>query len=333
MTIANLGDAKGRIILDASGVRAGIDEARRSITDGMRGIGDSLTDVGKSLSILTAPITLFGALGIRAAADFDAAMRELSARTGIVGDDLDRMKQAAIDMGAATVFSSSDAANALLQLTSSGMTADEALQVLPAVMYGAAAAGASLGDTADWVTDILAQFGLEAGDATSVMDTLVQAAGSGSATVKDLALGFQNTGSIAALVGLSGNDVAATRQVFSENGIKGAEAGTQLKSMLTNMSRQTPDTIAAWNELGVSLYDAGGNMRDLDGVIDDLNVAMAGMTQEERISYIQRLGGAYGQAGLAALLASGGIDEMQAAMEGAAGAMEIADARMGGWYG
>lgn len=333
MTIANLGDAKGRIILDASGVQAGIDEARRTLTDGLRGIGDSLTDVGKSLSILTAPIMLFGALGVRAAADFDAAMRELSARTGIVGDDLERMKQAAIDMGAATVFSASDAANALLQLTSSGMTADEALQVLPAVMYGAAAAGTSLGDTADWVTDILAQFGLEASDATGVMDALVQASGSGSATVMDLALGFQNAGSIASLFGLSVYDVAATLQVFSENGIKGAEAGTQLKSMLTNMSRQTPDTIAAWNELGVSLYDASGNMRELDAVIDDLNAAMAGMTQEERISYIQRLAGAYGQAGLAALLASGGIDEMQASMEGAAGAIDVANSRMEGWNG
>lgn len=333
MTVANLGDAKGRIILDASGVRAGVDEARRTIADGMRGIGDSMTDVGRSLSTLTAPLMLFGAVGIRAAAGFDSTLRELSARTGIVGGDLDRMKQAALEMGEATVFSSTDALNALLQLTSSGMSAEEALTVLPAVMYGAAAAGADLGDTADWVTDILAQFGLTADDATFVMDTLVQAAGSGSATVTDLALGFQNAGSIASLFGLAVDDVAATLQVFSENGIKGAEAGTQLKSMLTNMSRQTPDTIAAWDELGVSMYDAGGNMRDLDTIIDDLNSSMAGMTQEERISYIQRLAGAYGQAGLQALLASGGIDEMQASMDGAAGSMEIAESRMGGWNG
>jgi|GEM_PF-3116449 len=333
MTIANLGDAKGRIILDASGVQAGIDEARRTFADGMRGIGDSLTDVGKSLSILTAPLMLFGTLGIKAAADFDAAMRELSARTGIVGDDLERMRQAAIEMGETTVFSAVDAANALLQLTSSGLSADEALAVLPAVMYGAAAAGTDLGDTADWVTDILAQFGLSAEDANWVIDTLVKTAGSGSATVQDLALGFQNAGSIAALFGLSVDEVAATLQVFSENGIKGAEAGTQLKSMLTNMTSQTPDTIAAWNELGVSMFDAQGNMRDLDAVIDDLNAAMADMTQEERISYIQRLAGAYGQAGLQALLAAGGTDEMLAAMDGAAGAIDVANARMEGWHG
>lgn len=329
----NIGDAVGRVIIDASGVRTGINEAKNTILSGFNSLGSGMSQFGGALTALTAPITAFGIKGVMAAGNFDDAMRELSARTGIVGDDLEKMKQAAIDAGAATVFSATDAANSLLQLTSSGLSAEDALAVLPAVMNGAAAAGTDLGSTADWITDIMAAFGLEAGQAGYVIDALVAASLSGSASVEDLAMGFQNAGGIAALFGMSVDETAAALQIFSENGIKGAEAGTQLKSMLTAMMRDTPEVQAAWAELGVSMFDAQGNARDLDSVIDDLNVAMADMSQEERIAYIQTLAGSYGQAGLAALLAAGGIDDMQDSMAGAADAATVAESKMGGWRG
>lgn len=332
-----LGSAYGDILIDNSQVERQMNKAFDNI--GARfgsffeDIGAGMQRAGDALTTLTAPLLAFGVTGIRTAANFDDAMREVQARTGATAEEMETLRETAMQLGADTVFSASQAANAFLQLLTSGQSVKEAMATLPEVLNLAAAAKIDLGNAADWTTDIMKQFGLEAGQAYEVVEALVRASGSGSATVTDLALGFQNAGNIASNFGLDVYETAAALQVFSENGIKGAEAGTQLKSMLTNMSRQTEDVQGMWERLGVSMYDAQGNVRDLDAVIDDLNTSMEGMSDQERINTIQTLAGSYGQAGLSALLASGGIDEMQASMSQAADAATVADTRMGGWNG
>jgi TP901 family phage tail tape measure protein len=332
-----LGSAYGDILIDTSQVNRQMNRAFDQIGQRFGGflenIGGGMQRAGGALTALTAPLLAFGATGIRTAANFDDAMREIQARTGSTAEEMDALRATAMQMGADTVFSASEAANAMLQLLTSGQSVEETLQTLPHIMNLAAAAGTDLGSTADWVTDIMAQFGLEADQAGLVVDALVRAAGSGSATVTDLAMGFQNAGGIANNFGLDVYETAAALQIFSENGIKGAEAGTQLKSMLTNMTRNTNEVQDMWDQLGVSMYDAEGNMRSLDDVIADLSVAMEDMTEQQRIEAIQTLAGSYGQAGLTALLASGGIDEMQGKMAEAADAATVADSRMGGWNG
>lgn len=329
----NLGTAYGRIILDASGARSGADEAEQSLRQKIEGMGTQIRNLGANLTVLTAPIAAFGVAGVKAATSFDDAMRELQARTGLTTGDMDRMRQAALDMGATTAYSATDAANGLLQLTTSGLSADEALKVLPRVMDLAAASGEDLGNTADWVTDIMAAYNLPVDKAGEVTEALNAAAGSSSATVGDLALGFQNVGGAAALMGLSVDDTAAILATFSENGIKGAEAGTALRSMLNHMTSDVPEVTAMWDSLGVSLYDIEGNARPLNDVIQDLNTSMDGMSDQERVNTIQTLAGSYGQLGLNALLTSGGFDTMATSMDGAASAADVAQARMGGWSG
>lgn len=335
----NIGNATGRIILDASGVRSAIQDARNSLNGlqsvggGIQSMGQSLTSFGAQMSVALAPVTGFVTQGIFAFSRFQDVMAEISARTGLVGDDLEKIRQAALQMGADTSFSATQAAQAFLQLTSSGQTVEEALVTLPSVLALAAAGGIDLGYAADSVTDILAQFKLEVSESAMVADALAAAAGSSSATVSDLVQGFANVGPVANLFGLSVDETAAALAVFAENGIKGSEAGTQLKSMLTNMMRPTEDVQGMWNELGVSMVDATGNMRPLNDVIQDLNVAMEDMTEAERIEVINTLAGSYGQVGLAALLAADGIEDMQGQMDKQAKASDVAAARMNTFSG
>lgn len=299
----------------------------------MSRIGASMTSLGSQLTVLTSPLMNFGSEGLNVAADFDSSMRQISARTGIVGADLDAIRETALQMGADTAFSAQQAADAFLELLSSGQSAEDALATLPSVLDAAAASGADLGSAADDVTNILASFRLPANSARRVVNALSRAANSSSADMGDLGQAFANVGGIAADFGLSVDDTAAIFAVFAENGIKGAEAGTQLRSMLQNMARNTDDVADAWDMFGSSLYDAQGNMRSLPVVLNEIEAAAANMTDQQRQQAFMSLAGSYGILGLTALTAGGDIGQMLGAMEGSASAADVAGARMGGWQG
>ena len=288
----------------------------------IRGFGTTLT------TSLTLPIVGLGIAMFKAFADFENVMAELQVRTGATGADMEMISDLAKQMGRDTVFSATEAAEAMLELTSSGSSAAEAMEQLPSVLNLAAAGAIDLGRAADGVTDVLAAFQLEAADAVAVTDDLARAAGSSSATVSDLLEGFANVGPVAAQFGLSVNDVAAALAVFAENGIKGAEAGTQLRSVLLNLSRNTETVQSAWAELGVSLFDLEGNVRNLDDVFKDVNAAMEDLPIEDQIRLGQDLAGSFGITGFNALRAANGISDMQANMLNAASAGDVAQARM-----
>lgn len=337
----NLGNAYGRIII-SDNVDDAVRNAQRSFDGGLRGIGtsmqrfgDSLTGVGARITALTAPITAFGITGVRTASNFESAMAEISARTGLVGEDLDTIKEAAVQMGADTVFSAQQAAEAFLELLSSGQTAEEALQTLPHVLTAAAAGGIELKTAADAVTDIMAAFGLGVEDAESIVNSMARAASSSSADLSSLQQGFGNVGGVAKQFGLSVEETAAILAIFAENGIKGAEAGTQLKSMLLNMTRPTEDVQTAWADFGVSVFDSQGNIRGIGDVMADLRreIDSGRFTEQQLIENLKAIGGNYGLLGLTALTSGQSIEAMQALMEGQTSASEVAAARMNTFAG
>lgn len=336
----NLGNAYGKILLDGSDIDRAIDAAQRSFQNGLQRIGGNITalgdhvsTLGQSLTVLTAPLLLFGATGIATAASFESAMAEISARTGLVGEDLERISDLALQMGADTNYSAQQAAEAFLQLLSSGQSAEEAIATLPAVLQAAAASGEDLGRTADLVTNILAQFQLGVGEAGSVVDELARASGASSATMGSLGAGFNDAGAVAHGFGLTVNDTAAALAIFAENGIQGSAAGNVLRSMLQNMTENTVATRAAWNELGVAFYNTDGSLRDFNEVILDLDTALSQLPVADQNRLMQQLAGAYGITGLRALLAANGLSDMQAAMAQSADVATIADARMNTFSG
>lgn len=301
----------------------------KAVSNTLADMGKSVTSLGQSMSVgITAPLVAAGAAMFKTFADFESVIVEIGARTGATADEMKKLSDFAIEMGRTTAFSATEAAQALLELTSSGSSAAEAMQQLPSVLNLAVAGALDLGQAADGVTDVLAAFGLEAEASTRVANALAKAAGASSATVSDLLQGFSNIGPVARQFGISVEDTAAALAVLAENGIKGAEGGTQLRSMLLNMSRDTEVTRGAWEKLGVSLYDAQGNMRGLDAVFKDINKAMEGMSMEEQNRLAHDLAGSYGIVGFNALRAANGVEGMRMAMVNAATAEEVAAARL-----
>lgn len=331
-TVAELSVTIGANI---AGLERGLQQADRGIRgfaggagQTLKNLGGDMTDIGGKLALMVAPLAAVGLTGIRTAANFEDAMAEISVRTGLFGQDLEQIRALALQMGADTTFSAQQAADAFLQLLTSGQSVEQAIATLPAVLDAAAASGEDLGTTADLVTDIMAMFGLNAQDAAMVADSLARAAGASSASMGDLGQGFGNVGSKAAAFGLDVRRTAAILAIFAENGIKGAEAGTQLKSMLTNMSRDTNEVQGAWDALETSLYTAEGTMRPLPEVIEDIRLGLAGMSEQDANRVITDLAGSYGELGLRALLGSQSIGDMEDAMAGAASVSDVAQGKM-----
>lgn len=334
-TVANLSVQIGA---DIDGLSSGLRRAEglidgfgTSVSGRLQSIGGGMQSLGGTLTVLTAPIMAFGAAGLQTAANFESVMAQLETFGGLAPAELEKVRQAALQMGADTMFSASDAATAMLELTKAGMTTNQALQVTPSVLNLAAAGAMSLEAAAGVLSTTLSQFRLGANDAAEAADIIARAAAASSADVQELSQGLSNVGGVAKTFGLDLRETAAALSVFNNAGIKGAEAGTQLKSVLLNLNSDT--ATAALQELGVSLYDASGNARDFDTVIDDIKAGLEGLPVEEQNRLLTQMGGSYGIVGLQALIAAGGIDTMMAAMESAPAAADLAAGAMGTFNG
>ncbi len=335
----DLGSAYGRIEIDWSQVQDQMNRTfgeveRRaggffdSLGGKLQSWGDNISSVGQAWTKLMAPFAAIEAAGIKVYGTFEDVLAEIQARTGATAEEMAAVSAYALQMGADTAFSGTQAAEAMLQLLSSGYDLKQTFAALPAVLNAAAAGGMDLGYTADVVTDALAMWGLGAESAGRVSDALARGAAASSADISDLAMGLGNVGPIANEFGLSIEDTIAILAAFSERGIKGAEAGTQLRSMLTHMSSDTEDVTAMWEKLGISMFDANGQARPLTDVMEDLRGKLVNMSDEERIQTIKTLAGAYGQMGLTILASDPAMQNMLASMNEQSDAATVAAARM-----
>ena len=336
----NLGNARGYVDIDPTGVRTGLDQAKRQLNSFRQDMAQWVTNTGQQIrnfgatwTAVAAPLGVALGAGINAAADFDEALIEIQARTGLTADAMDEVRTTALQLGADTVFSTQQAANAFLQLLTAGLTTEQALATLPNVLDGAAAGGLDLGTSADIVTNVMSAFNLTAEESGLIIEAMSRAAASSPSSMLEIGEAMQRAGGMARTLGLDVDRTAAIFSIFAQNGLRGSEAGTQLNSMLRNMSRQTPDTQQAWQDLGVSLFDANGQMRDLDTVFQEISASMANMSMEDQNRIATDLAGSYGLLGFNALLASDGIGAMEETMAGQASATDVARARMESFKG
>ena len=335
------------MVVEVASLRAVLALDDRSFNQGLRNADNRMSGFDRSMSnaigkwkefgrqaqIASIPIGLALGKGVSDAMGFDSALSEISARTGAVGDDLAEVELLALQMGAATKFSATDAANGMLELMASGDSLEQAMLRINDVMTLATVGNINMKQAADGLTDVMAAMGVDVEYSGDVVEHFSQAASSSSATVADMMEAMATGGNAASNFGINVMDTAAIMAVFAENGIKGSEAGNGLRTMLLNMDRPTEQVAAAWDELGTSLYDADGNARDFNTVLLEMNTALDSKSAEERNQLIKDLGGSYAFTHLSALLAAGGIDSMRETMVKQRDATEIAEAKMNTFEG
>lgn len=272
---------------------------------------------------------------VQMAATFEQTMNQIRVFGNLSVAELENVQNAILKFSAVTIFDPQQSAAAFLDLQKAGLSAADALQVLTHVGNLAAAGDIDLTAATKGAIQAIQIFGLEYSEAARVADVFVQGANKSTASVQELIDGMGNVGPLAKEFGLSLEDTVAIMAQFNDAGIRGAEAGTQLRSMLTNITKPSAAVQKLFDELNVSLTDSQGNFRSMGDIIRDLSGAMhdGTRTQAENFRAINKLAGTYGQMGLAVLLAGEDIDTYVASMRQLPGAAIIAEEMMATFAG
>lgn len=331
---------------DLSGLNSGL----KTMQNTLHNAGTTMARTGTIMSAaITAPLVAIGKKMIGTAADFESQMNIMALAAKRSETPLETLRDAAIAVGGDTRLMGIDAlqaADAMTGFYKAGLDTSQIMGDLNAYLNDgaelggalraaidmAAASELDLARASDVVAIAMATFGLDAGEANRITDGFVQAADASLASVGQLADALTNVGPSARSFGMSLEETNTALAIMSNQGIVGSEAGTNLKSMLNNIIRPTDKVQGALEELNVELFDEAGNMRDLYDIIGQLERAFSGLTQQQKLEYIQIIAGNYGQKALNALLQSGaeGWAEMSSMIDTAATTQESAAARTKG---
>lgn len=328
-TIANLMVKLG---LNSTEFANGLSKA----TGQLQQAGQKMSGLGKSMTAgVTLPLVGVGIAALKSAADFEQSLNIMQQVSGATAEQMDALTAAALKLGAESVFSAGEVAEAQLELAKAGMEVNEVLDSTAGVVSLAAAADISLANAASITANSLNAFGMEASEAGRVSDLLAAAANASSADITDLAAGLQQGGFAFNAAGQNIDDLAASIAILTNVGLTGSDAGTALKNAFMRIMAPTKEASALMESLNIDLFDAQGNMLPMIEIIDALNNGLAGMTQEQRLASLETMFMSDGMKAFLPLLDQGaeGYGKMLDAVNQTGAASDTANARMKGLAG
>lgn len=312
----DLGTAVGYLMLDTSGFTSGFNDAKAgmnsfldkstSLGDKLKGLGSTMSSIGGTLTTkVTLPLIGIGTAAMKVGNDFEAQMSRVQAIAGATGDELDQLTDLAMQLGADTSFSASEAAEGMENLASAGFTVNEIMGAMPGLLDLAASSGADLARSTEIAASAIRGFGLDASDATHVADVFAEAAARTNAQTEDMGEAMKYIAPVANAMGQSLEMTAAAVGILSDAGIKGSQAGTALRGALSRLARPSDVAAKKMGELGLSFYDSEGNMLSLVGIVEELETKLSGLTQEQRNNALVAIFGQEALSGILALMERG----------------------------
>lgn len=309
--------ADGKVVietdLDSSGIEKGLSNLETITVKGLKVAAATITGTATALAGVATAAAKTGA-------DFESQMSRVKAISGATGEEFEKLKAQAIELGAETSFSASQAAEGMENLAAAGFTTIETMEAMPGLLDLAAASGEDLASSSDIAASTLRGFGLAASDAGHVADVLAENANRTNSSVAETGEAMKYVAPLARAAGLSFEETAAAIGIMANAGIQGSQAGTTLRGAISRLSKPTDDMQNAMDDLGVSFYDANGKMKSLSEQVGMLKDAMSGMTDEQKNSYLVTL---YGQEALSGMLAL--INEGSDSLSALTGAYEVCD--------
>lgn len=273
----------GRVVIDSVFDDKPIQNGLKDLEKSMKKTGDEMIKMGKSLSLkVTAPIMGVGTAAVMTTSKFSDSMSKVSAISGATGDDLEKLRNQAKELGSTTAFSASQAADAMGYLALAGWDTNQILAATPDMLNLASAAGMDLASAADIVSDTMSAFGIEANKAGEAADIFAAASSKSNTDVLQLGEAMKYTGAAASAAGMDLAQTSAVLGILADSGLKGSMAGTTLNAMLRDIRKSAEDGAIAIGNTSVAVYDANGNMRDLTSILADVELATQGMTGAQR---------------------------------------------------
>lgn len=318
--------ADGSITISITGDAKDLEKELKKVNDRIKQTGNESEKTGKQGSklggMISAGCKVAGAAiaavgtatgGIAAAvykvgSSFESEMSKVQAISGASGDEIQRLTDKAKEMGAKTKFSATESAQAMEYMAMAGWKTSDMLNGLDGIMNLAAASGEDLGTTSDIVTDALTAFGMAASDSGRFADVLAAASSNANTNVSMMGETFKYVAPVAGALGYSVEDTAVAIGLMANAGIKGSQAGTALRGMLTNLAKPS-DTVAKYmDDLGISLTNSAGEVKPLNELLGDMREKFAELTEEQKAEYAAGIAGQEGMSGLLAIVNASDAD-------------------------
>lgn len=246
----------------------------------------------------------FAKSSINVGAEFDSSMSQIAATLGLTtediknnvdgaGDTFESLREKAKEMGAATNFSASQAADGLNVLAMSGYKADEAIGMIEDVLHLSAAGTMDMATAAGYISGAMKGFNDESKDSAYYADLMAKGATLANTSVAELGDAMSSGAAGAAAYKQSADSMTVALLRLAEQGDVGAAAGTALSAAMKNLYTPTDTAKKALDELGVSAYKDGKAL-DFNDVVNNLSEALSGMSEEEANAYKNAIFGIQG---------------------------------------
>nr|DAX65521.1 MAG TPA: minor tail protein [Caudoviricetes sp.] len=270
--------------------------------EGFQEVGGKITAAGQALMPLSLAAAGVGAAAVKITADFDEAMSKVSAISGATGEDFDKLRAKAREMGAETKFSATESAQAFTYMAMAGWDTEKMLNGISGVMSLAAADGLDLATTSDIVTDAMTAFGLKAEQSGHFADVLAKASSSANTNVAMLGESFKYVAPLAGGLGYSVEDTSVALGLMANAGIKGSQAGTSLKTALQNLTKPVGQVRTVMDKYNISIANSDGSMKSLSEVMDMLRTNLGGLSEAQQAAAATTLFGKTAMAGMLTII-------------------------------
>ena len=266
-------------------------------------LGDQVQDAGAQIGAAFGgvSIAIAGGLGVavKKAADFEQGLSNIKAVSGATGKEMEQLKQLALDMGASTKYSATEAAQGIEELVKAGVSMTDITNGgLKGALSLATAGGLELADAAEIASTALNAFRKDGLSVSKAADILAGAANASATSVQELKFGLQQVAGVSASVGMSFEDTTTALAVLAQNGKKGSDAGTSLKTMLMRLQPSAKEAKKVFEELnlvtsdGASVFfDAKGKLKSLSDISGILKNSMAGLSDAQKLQRMETIFG------------------------------------------
>ncbi|MEH7237317.1 phage tail tape measure protein [Bacillus sp. JJ1562] len=320
-------EIRAKLSLNSSEFKKGMQDARNELDKSTKKSKDLKAEM---TGIQTASLAVAGAIvsgvgvAVKVAADFEAQLSRVAGISGANADEMARLKDTALELGAATSKSAGEIAIAMEDLAAKGFDANKIIGAMPGIVAAAEASGSDLALTANVITSALNAFQMEATEATKVADILATTANISAANMLDMSYALKYAAPIAHTLGISMEELAASVGIMVDNGLAGEQAGTTLRMALQRLADPTKEGAAALEALGVKTTDASGNFLDLSDIIPQFVKGLNNMTDAQKVARLSTIFGTEAASGMLSVISQGPekFNEFVKGLENSAGASE-----------
>lgn len=338
-TAAKISELQGRLqnLATEINIFSRMGSAMTNFGNKLTALGTGAVNLGSTLTgAITTPLVGIGVAAMTTFGNFEQQMNRVKAISGATGGQFDQLKQRAVELGASSVFSASEVAQAMENMASAGMNVNDIYSASAGVMDLAAVSGRDMGLAAEAVASAMNQFGIAGENATHVADVYAKAAADTNAETVDMAEAMKYAGPVMSSLNSSFEETAAAIGIMSNAGIKGSQAGTTLRTAMQRLAAPTDVASKLMQSLGISAYNSEGQMKPISELLPHLQERLSGLSEEQRNNALNTLFGKESLSGMLALLDSAGpeFDGVVSGLQNSNGAAkEMADTMNSGLSG